>query len=97
MADQLNWENKDSLEDVKIILAKILRKWYWIGITFMISLFISYFYIRYQDEIYVVNSSFISRKFDDQKVSMVPTLTDGGFNQRIEVNQQIPLYLLLRE
>ena len=92
MAEQINWEQKDSLEDVKIILAKILRRWYLVAIAVIIALTAAYLYIRYQDEIYVVNASFISRKFDDRRVNVVPGLSDvGGFTERIEVYQQIPL------
>lgn len=91
MADQLNWEKKDSLEDVKIILAKILRRWYWIVLVLVVSVLTAFIYIRYQDEIYVVNASFISRKFDDRSISVVPSLSGAGFLDQIEVNQEIPL------
>jgi capsular exopolysaccharide synthesis family protein len=91
LADQLKWETKDSLEDIKIILAKILRRWYWIVIVLVLSLTVAYLYIRYQDPVYIVRASFISRKFDDRTVNLVPRLTELGFSESIEVYQQIPL------
>ncbi|MCG8306757.1 MAG: hypothetical protein MI975_05145, partial [Cytophagales bacterium] len=92
MAQQLNWEKKDSLEDVKIILAKILRRWYWVVLVLIIALTCAYLYIRYQDEVFVVKASFISRKFDTRGASVVPTVGEADrFIERIEVNQQIPL------
>ncbi len=92
MAEQINWEKKDSIEDIKIILAKILRKWYWIVLALIIAIISAFLFIRYQDPVYVVKASFISRKFDSRGASVLPTLSDvGGFNDRIEVNQQIPL------
>lgn len=92
MAEQINWGKRDNLEDVKIILAKILRRWYWVVLTLAIAIIAAFLYIRYQDRVYVVKASFISRKFDDRRVNLVPNLSDvGGFNERIEVYQQIPL------
>lgn len=92
MAEQINWENKDSLEDVKIILAKILRKWYWVVLALAVAITAAVLYIRYQDPIYVVKASFISRKFDDRRTSLIPSLTEFvGYSERIEVFQQIPI------
>jgi len=91
LAEQLNWEKKDSLEDVKIILAKILRKWHWIIVALVLTLSLAFLYNRYQDPVYVVQSSFISRKFDNREVNLVPRLTELGLTERIEVFQQIPL------
>ena len=92
MEQQLDWEKKDSLEDVKIILAKILRRWYWVVLTVIIALSAAFAYIRYEDPMYVVNASFISRKFDERGAGAVPSISDmAGFTDRIEVNQQIPL------
>ena len=80
------------MEDAKIILAKVLRKWYWVLFCLIIAIAAAYLYIRYQDEVYVVRASFISRKFDDRQVNVMPEMTDvGRFTERIEVNQQIPL------
>ncbi|NJN26302.1 MAG: polysaccharide biosynthesis tyrosine autokinase [Cyclobacteriaceae bacterium] len=92
MAEQLNWESKDNLEDIKILLAKVLRRWHWVAISFALAMAAAYLYIRYQDPVYVVNSSFISRKFDDRRNDVVPNISEfGGFSDRIEVFQQIPL------
>jgi len=91
LAEQLNWEKKDILEDVKIILAKILRRWYWVVLVFIISLLVAFTYIRYQDEIYVVNTSFITKKFDQRDVNIVPALSGMSFADQIEINQEIPL------
>ena len=91
MAQQLNWEKKDSLEDVKIILAKLLHRWYWIVLLLIISIFAAFIYIRYQDEIFIVNASFITKKFDNTDVNVVPALSGMGFTNQIEVNQEIPL------
>lgn len=92
MAEQINWENQDSLEDVKIILAKILRKWHWVVLALAIAITTAVLYIRYQDSVYVVKASFITMKFDNRKASMMSDLTGfGSLSERIEINQQIPL------
>ncbi|MCK5471163.1 MAG: hypothetical protein KAI99_21715, partial [Cyclobacteriaceae bacterium] len=64
MAEKFNWEKRDNLEDVKIILAKVLRRWYWVVLALTIAIIAAFLYIRYQDPLYVVKASFISRKFD---------------------------------
>ena len=88
MAEQINWEQKDSLEDIKILLAKVMRRWYWVALALIIAIISAFLYIRYQDPVYVVKSSFISRKFDDRGASAMPFLAEsGGFVERIEVNQ----------
>lgn len=92
MAEQINWEQKDSLEDIKILLAKVMRRWYWVALALIVAVVAAFLYIRYQDPIYVVKSSFISRKFDDRGAAGMPIFGEsGGFVERIEVNQQIPL------
>ena len=93
MAEQFNWEKKDSLEDVKIILAKVLSKWYWLMLGLLLGLAGAYLFNRYKAPEYELKASFISKKFQESSNSLVPALSDAGLfsTERIEIFQQIPL------
>ncbi len=92
-AQENHWEQKDSLYEFKKIAGLILSKWYWIALSFILSLAIGYLgFIRYVDPVFVVNATFISKKFDESGENRLAEFAETfQFRQRIESHQELPL------
>lgn len=92
MAEERNLENTDNFAEARKFIGRLLRRWYWIVGSVLIALTLAYLFNRYEDPIYVVKASFITKKFDQGTGTKLDGVLDGEvFRQQIEVNQEIPL------
>lgn len=71
----------------------IISKWYWVLGFLFLSLGVAYLIIRYESPVYVVQASFLTKKFDNRNTNPLSQLTGtgGSFVGQIDVSQEIPL------
>lgn len=92
MEEKTQFEQPEKPNELLKFLRKILRNWVWILCGLIVSLVIAYLIVRYEDPIYQVKVSFVTKKFEESGSGTLGGIIDGNpFRQRIEVFQEIPL------
>ena len=66
MATREEFEKKQDNFELKKFVNLIIARWYWVAGCLLFALIIAFLIIRYEDPVYVVNASFITKKFDDR-------------------------------
>ncbi|MEM9678767.1 MAG: polysaccharide biosynthesis tyrosine autokinase [Bacteroidota bacterium] len=85
-------DSKNTIEDIQSVVYLILGKWYWLILSLGVAAGSVMLFMRYEQPIYQVNASFITKKFSESAGRVLPTVSESGsFGQRIEVFQQIPI------
>lgn len=90
-------ETKQDNFELKRFLNLILGNWYWVLGFLLASLAVSLFIIRYESPVYVVNASFLTKKFDDRlSANPLMSLAEGSGSPMYrtgmtDVSQEIPL------
>ncbi len=85
-------DKTDTFEDIKKFFNKVLKQWYLVVGILVLALLSAFLLNRYSSPIYVINASFITKKFDgDQSNRLMGLIEENIFRENIEVYQEIPL------
>ncbi len=87
------FEKQEDNFQLKRFANLIIGNWYWVIGCLMIALGVAYLILRYESPVYVVNASFLTKKFDDQNSNPLMQLSEATnpYMSRIDVSQEIPL------
>lgn len=88
---QQQWDSSNGFDDVRKFIGKVLRKWYLVAGILVVIMAGAFYLNRYSPRVYVINASFITKKFDQNRMGQLAgVIEEDMFMQTMEVNQEIP-------